>query len=242
MDQATFHELCHQASHLAVAVEGRIGDLVLMQANDGDEPIIREPEMRHAFCLTLEGERWRLPYGIEVPTKRQYRFVDETGENKTSARHDLVLLTETAEGFKRDVLFESKREQPSLVARPDGIDCPAISKDYRKLLMEEGQSGKCMFHICHAANRGTLPAVLEKYNAGLTRARTRSLADATALGADLSHNERCWFALYILVVNDRNHANQPYLHSYVAPSLSALLANTPVFQIGHFTGEPVPRP
>jgi hypothetical protein len=29
------------------------------------------------------------------------------------------------------VLFESKREQPSLVARPDGIDCPAISKDYR---------------------------------------------------------------------------------------------------------------
>jgi hypothetical protein len=67
MDQARFHELCHQASHLAVIVEGRISNLVLTQANDGNEPIIREPEMRHAFCPTLESDGWRLPYGIEVP-------------------------------------------------------------------------------------------------------------------------------------------------------------------------------
>jgi hypothetical protein len=242
MDQATFHELCHQASQLAVIAEGRISNLVLTQANDGDEPTIREPEMRHAFCLTLESDRWRLPYGIEVPTKRRYRFVDETGENKTTARHDLVLLADVEGALKRDVLFESKREQPSLVARPGGIDCPAISKDYRKLLMEEGESGKCMFHICHAADRGTLPAVLEKYNAGFTNAHARSLTDAATLGVDLSHNERCWFALYILVVNDRNHANQPFLHSYAAPSLTALLANSAVFQLQHFKKEPVPRP
>jgi hypothetical protein len=213
-------------------VEGRIGNLVLTQTNDSDEPVIREPEMRQAFCLTLDKEDWELPYGIEVPTKRQYRFVDETGGVKTSARHDLVVLTETEEGFARDVLFESKREQPKLVSRPDRIDCPAISKDYRKLLMEEGKSGKCMFHICHAANRGTLLAVLEKYNAGFSRALAKSRADAATLGINLDQNEQCWFALYILVVNDRNHRNQPFLHSYVAPSLTALLANSPIFQIG----------
>ena len=64
----------------------------------------------------------------------------QTGENKTTARHDLVLLTEVEGALKRDVLFESKCEQPSLVARSDGIDCPAMSKAYWKLLMEEGRT------------------------------------------------------------------------------------------------------
>ena len=185
--------------------------LLLTQVNAAGEPIIREPEMLHAFSRTLDGSSWQMPYGIEVPTKTQFRFIDETGENTTAARHDLVLLEKTERKFNRDVLIELKREQPKLVVTPDGIDCPAISKDFRKLLLEKAVTGKCMFHICHAADNGTIKAVLEKYNAGFAKAIARATKDAVALGVTLDHNEANWFALYILVVRVRHEANQPFL-------------------------------
>jgi hypothetical protein len=51
------------------------------------------------------------------------------------------------EALKRDVLLESKREQPGLVARPDGIDCPSISKD--RAAADAGLQGHCGYGHLH---------------------------------------------------------------------------------------------
>src|SRR4051794_30722004 len=105
-----FHELCVQASTLAVRQRDHIGNLRLTQVR-GKEPTIREPEMLHAFCRTLDGPRWNLTYGIEVPTGGLYRFVDEEVDQRAiKARHDLVLFEEAGP----DVLVELKREQPAV--------------------------------------------------------------------------------------------------------------------------------
>ena len=57
-----------EAAKRAVAVEGRIGTLVLTQTADNLEPNIREPEMRHALAQVAETRPAPLYYGIEVPT------------------------------------------------------------------------------------------------------------------------------------------------------------------------------
>ena len=62
----------------------------------------------------------------------------------------------------------------------------------------------------------------------------------TVAAYDLAHDERNWFALYILVMNDRKK-KRPLLLSYVALSLAALVAITPVFQLDRFRIEHVPR-
>lgn len=151
MEEATFRGLCVEVSKLAVAQPGRIGNLVLSVDGCG-ESLIREPEMIHAFARTLDAKGDS--YGIEVPTDGRYRFVDQVGERTMRARHDLVIFGEAGP----EVLVELKREQPAT----RGEDYPAISKDLRKLLLEEAL-GKSMFHIFHASDAGTLPAVLSKY-------------------------------------------------------------------------------
>lgn len=214
MDRNRFHELCLEASRLAVTHRDRIGNLRLTQKNERGEPIIREPEMVHAFCRTLDGPGWQTPYGIEVPTQKLYRFVDEEGEKTIRARHDLVLF----EGAEPDVLVELKTGQPA--ASADGDDHPAISKDLRKLLLEKAP-GKAMFHICHASDRGTLPAIIKKYEAALafTMARIEELGEMLDASA--------WFDLYVLVLYDRKEGGQPYLHRYTPPHLGEGFA--PVF-------------
>jgi len=78
-----------------------------------------------------------------------------------------------------------------------------------------------MFHICHAADCGTLPAVLEKYNAGFTNAHARSLADAAKLGVDLNHNERCWLLKYFLELE--TGTRQEILERGLAPAPAEIL-------------------
>ena len=218
MDRDAFHELCHQASHLAVKEPGRIGNLVL-SLNERGESIIREPEVLYAFCRTLDTDR--RAYGVEVPTFGLYRFVKKDGVKTMRARHDLVLV----ESGKRDVLIEFKKGQPG------GTNSPTIGKDFQKLLREDATSGKAMFHICQAAKKRTIPALIKKYNVAFADART------IVAGHDLSHNDEKWFALYILVMIDRTEKRSMLL-SKVADSLPEPLANDPVFD--HLDRELIP--
>jgi hypothetical protein len=219
MDHSFFHELCHEASHLAVRQPGHIGNLVLT-TNHRDESPIREPEMLHAFGRTLDAQGGR--YGIEVPTVGLYRFTKTEGKKTRRARHDLVLF----KNRERDVLIELKKGQPG------GKDSPAIGKDLQKLVREKA-SGKCMFHICDTAEEPTVPAVIKKYNAALADTLTK------VAGHDLRHNGESWFALYILVLIDREK-KRPLLLSYRAPTLAGFLAD-PVFHLERFKVEHVPR-
>ena len=213
--------MCHRASHLAVSQPGRIGNLVL-SVNKRNESLIREPEMVYAFGRVLDGDGRR--DGIEVPTVGLYRFTPRQGRKTIRARHDLVLF----DGGERDVLVEFKKGQPG------GKASPAIGKDFQKLLREEVKSGKAMFHICHAAKQKTVPALIGKYNRALAAAR------AAVAGHDLTHNERNWFALYILVLIDRRQ-KRVILLSRRAGSLPELLEKDPVFQYEDFNPEYVPR-
>ena len=72
-----------------------------------------------------------------------------------------------------------------------------------------------MFHICHAAKQKTVPPSSES-TIGLAAAR------AAVAGPDLTHNERNWFALYILVLIDRRQ-KRVILLSRRAGSLPELL-------------------
>ena len=76
--------------------------------------------------------------------------------------------------------------------------CPAITKDFQKLLLEQATDGKGILHILHAANAGTLEAVLQKYRAALTR----------ALELPNIQQPSCWFILFILVVYQRGQQRQ----------------------------------
>jgi len=208
---------------LAASQPGRIGNLVL-SLNKRGESLIREPEMLHAFGRTLDAGARRVPYGIEVPTIGLYRFTTKQGQKMIRARHDLVLF----EGGTRDVLIEFKKGQPG------GKSSPAISKDLQKLLRENAESGKAMFHICHAAKKRTIPTLLDKYNEALTDAR------AAVAGHDLTHNDKKWFALHILVLIDRKK-KRAILLSRRGGSLPELLAKQPVFQYEDFNPEDVRR-
>jgi hypothetical protein len=225
MTSDQFHELCRQASRLAAGVPGRIGNLVL-SVDDRGESVIREPEMLHAFCRILDaGEH---SYGIEVPTDGRYRFVDQVGERTMRARHDLVIFGQSGP----EVLVELKREQPAA----KGEDFPAISKDLRKLLLEEA-GGKCMFHLCHASDAGTLPAVIKKYVAAFAFAMAS--VDAREVERVSSPS---WFAFYLVALHDRNDNQQAVLRRFLAPSLAALRAEMPVLDLDQFDPELIPRP
>lgn len=221
MDAAFFRALCCEASKLAVVNRDRIGQMRLTQKR-GNEPTIREPEMLHAFCRTLDQPNWKKPYGIEVPTDGRFRFVTTPGDRRVKARHDLVFL----DGDVPVVLVELKREQPS--GNCDGY--PAISKDLRKLLLERAP-GKAMFHICHASDRGTIPAVTDKYRASIAFAKASIEADG------LSINDTGWFALMILVLYDRNNDGQACLHTFISTSVAELLDMSPIFPLERFNSQ-----
>lgn len=227
MDQERFHGLCLQASSLAVRDRDRIGNLRLTQQNERGEPIIREPEMLHTFCRTLDKLEWQITYGIEVPTDGSFRFVPIPGNRRVKARHDLVLLA----GDKPDALVELKREQPA----SRGEDYPAISKDLRKLLLEMAP-GKSMFHICHASDAGTLRAVVGKYVAAFAFAWS---------SVDSGEAERAsgesWFSIHILVLYDRSDEKKPVLYHYAVRSLAALRTAMPGLTIEQFTREVIRR-
>ena len=106
-------------------------------------------------------------YGVEVPTQEKYRFVDEEGEKAMRARHDMVFFSLTVATSEPVVLLEYKRDQPQA-----GRDFLVIRKDLQKLFLEPVASGggKCMFHILHAEDSGTLRPLRVSYDNALKSA------------------------------------------------------------------------
>src|SRR3954451_22077927 len=102
MTSDDFHQLCRRASHRAVRQPGRIDNLKL-SVNKRGESHIREPEMVYDFSRELDVDGGT--YGIEVPTGGRYRFVDQVGDRRMRARHDLVIFGER----EPEVLVEFKR-------------------------------------------------------------------------------------------------------------------------------------
>ena len=107
MTEAEFIELARATALRATSNIGQIGHLVCTQANGKQEPTLREPEMRSSF--QQEAEERGLFYGIEVPTKYTYRFVDTEGQRRRRALVDFALLGAGAAAADRDVLVEFKQ-------------------------------------------------------------------------------------------------------------------------------------
>lgn len=208
MTESDFLDFARAAVRRIAVRPDRIGNLVLTQTRKGDEPTLREPEMRTA--LQQEADHRGLLYGIEVPTRHTYQF---TGIGKRRALTDFALLDPETPNEVRDVLVELKEGQPSgKDAEVEGevvADSPAISKDLHKLRAERVRYGRCMLHICQAANAGTLPALVKKYDAAMRRALVSASATVGDTAAAHSQKEASepWFILLILVLRQRGKAN-----------------------------------
>ena len=141
---------------------GRVGHLLCTQSANPRERKLREPEMRIAF--QQEAEARNLFYGIEVPTTYPYRI---SGEGERCALIDFALLEDALDTdgrIVRNVLMELKEGQPYKVRADESsaFDCPTITKDMHRLWAEPARFGRCIFHICQAADSGTPRGVAQK--------------------------------------------------------------------------------
>jgi len=73
---------------------------------------------------------------------QSYRFTTAPGDQETSARHDFVVMAEAHIDGDRLNLVELKKDQPKLIGTGPEIDCPAIRKDFQKLMLEDALHGK----------------------------------------------------------------------------------------------------
>ena len=82
-----------------------------------------------------------------------------------------------------------------------------------------------MIHICHAADSGTIAAVLHKYNAAVRKGLEMSLPIAERLGLPDPFEDRAWFTLFVLVVRLRGAQgrNRPYLYRQHLDSFADVL-------------------
>ena len=192
-----FLEFARGSALRATSSPGRVGHLVLTQTTATSERKLREPELRHA--LAQEAEARSLLYGVEVPTFHTYRFVKAPGDKQRAARTDFALLQAGMPDYSSAVLVELKEGQPGR-GTTDMLDCPAIRKDFEKLLREPATFGKAIIHICHAWDGGTIPGVLEKYNMALREAVLRV---PTKSDPEPWTKDKCWFELLVLVLHRR---------------------------------------
>ena len=222
MDQLAFREFVKSAVLRAVPQPRTIGRLTLTQTERNDEPKLREPEMRHALAQVAEGWTERY-YGIEVPTEETYRFVDDEGDKETAARHDFAVYSGATANADRLILLELKKDQPELVGEVDP-DCPKVRKDFQKLIVERAHRGKSMLHILHAADGATIPAVYQKYNAGIRWALHRATPVVTVRLERNPLDDASWFTFFILVVRMRRQGNRPALYFREFPRFGDLLS------------------
>lgn len=210
-----------------------MGCLVYTQTESA-QPKLREPELQFAFGM--QAEALGLLYGVEVPTRELYRFTREDGLGRRRGCMDFVLLGAPTPDAARLVLTEFKEGQPSTLTDERGTYCPAISKDLEKLLREPAASGKSMVHICHAANAGTVQAVLAKYNAGLKRAVEKVLVEQDPGAGSPWDADICWFEFLLLIAHQRGKigGGRPCLYRLSFGSLSeavrAVLAGGSAFE------------
>lgn len=233
MTRDEFLSFARGAAHRAVSADGRMDCLVYTQV-ESEQPKVREPELQFAFGM--EAEALGLLYGVEVPTHELYRFTREEGLGRRRGCMDFVLLGAPTPDAARLVLAEFKEGQPSTLTDERGTYCPAISKDLHKLLREPAASGKSMVHICHAANAGTLRAVLAKYDAGLKRAVENVLAEQNPGARSPWDADTCWFEFLLLIAHQRGKigGDRPCFYHLSFDSLGeaarAVLAGEEVFE------------
>ena len=113
----------------------------------GSEWIIREPELRFAYCNFLNKQK-RI-FRIEAPTGEDYKF---TGKGRRKALTDLSLF----EGNNRVLNIEFKEGQAPQ---------KQFDKDIEKL-MSENVDG-LFFHLIHNKNKRTLKTLINKFNFAL---------------------------------------------------------------------------
>lgn len=159
---AIFREVSKQLSEES----GRCGNLIYTQEKS-NRKLIREPEARHVLTMVLS--RKNVNFGLEVPTKKRYKI---SGGSPDTANIDLVI-----EPDEEQINVELKGGQPNI---------NNIQKDFEKLLREQ-VSGCAFYHVLQNSNRGTLPALLNKYKEGYSN--IVSLNDAISK----------WFILFIFV-------------------------------------------
>ena len=94
------------------------------------------------------------------------------------------------------------------------FDYPKITKDLHKLWAEPGRHGRCMFHICQAANAGTMPALVAKYDAVTQNARDLAAETVRRQYGSVQRNGMPdgWFLLLILILHQRGDKIGSYLH------------------------------
>jgi hypothetical protein len=139
-DRNDLIEIFRETSRQLSKKPDRCGNLIYTQEKS-NRKLIREPEARHVLTMVLSGKN--VNFGLEVPTKKKYRF---SGSSRDTANIDLVI-----EPNKEQVNVELKEGQRK-----------TIQKDFEKLLREQA-SGSAFYHVLQNSNRATLPALLNKY-------------------------------------------------------------------------------
>jgi hypothetical protein len=195
MKREDFLSFATAAARRATADAGSIGGLYLTSHyRRKDCYRIREPEMRHAFAQ--EAESIGFLYGIEVPTNNRYRFAMGPG-NGRRARYDLVFYPDRDAMATRRAIVELKAGQPG-----NKNVCPAICKDFVKLLSEPIGEGRAFFHLLMGSRRNSLGELMGRYTAALRGAQ--AVANE-AIGAS-------WFELLVLVQGDVSRKRGPQLY------------------------------
>jgi len=164
MNRNDLIEIFRETSRLLSKRSDRCGNLIYTQ-EESNRKLIREPEARLVLTMVISGKN--VNFGLEVPTKKKYRI---SGSSPDTANIDLVI-----EPNKEQVNVELKEGQRK-----------TIQKDFEKLLREEA-SGCAFYHVLQNSNRGTLPAILNKYK--------------EAYGNKVNLNDAVpkWFILFIFV-------------------------------------------
>lgn len=144
----------------------RCGTLVYTK-KESNKPIIREPEASYVLSLVLSGKN--INFGLEVPTKKKYKF-KINGKNPKSASIDLAI-----EPNEKQINVELKEGQRE-----------TIKKDFEKFLREDVE-GCAFFHILKNSDSGTLPSLFKKYN------------KAYANLVHVKDKKSKWFLLFIFI-------------------------------------------
>jgi hypothetical protein len=149
--------------------QDRCGHLLYTQYSN-NKPKIREPEVEFVLAVELSSKGY--DFGLEVPTKHKYCF---SGTNVRCGRTDVAVF--------------DKDEQINIEIKEGQTSIKTLELTFQKLLHED-VSGCAIYHVLHNANRGTIPALLNKYEDAYLIAK-RKFSSKTI------HPK--WFVLFIMV-------------------------------------------
>ncbi|MDR1983918.1 MAG: hypothetical protein LBQ28_03735 [Prevotellaceae bacterium] len=142
--------------------------------NDKDKKRISEQEARFLFVRELENpEQTKYYYSVETPTEKKYRFPKKKNpkidkEKGRSGSFDICLYEkfDDKDYPKRTCFIEFKALS---------VDKQDISKDFLKLICDQGGLTNYFVHIIKNSNSGTYSKVESKYNKAIDIATTQGI-------------------------------------------------------------------